>query len=187
MHAMKREPRRARGVSMVETSVATSVLASMTLAAFSVMGATNDLGQRSSADLAACMENRRALQHIANVLRSASFSSLAEFDAHGNATAPQFKLVLGQSGGAVSHGPTTTLRWRAGWRAGSACAGVANPGSLVLQRGGATVPIAAHVPQGGFTVTQVGGTLRIHLETYSPMGNGEVAHASGDTTVAIRN
>jgi hypothetical protein len=47
--------------------------------------------------------------------------------------------------------------------------------------------VAQNVPSGGFTVTQSGASLRIHLQTYAPSSSGETVYATSDTTVALRN
>jgi hypothetical protein len=175
--------RRARGVSMFETALGCSVLGSLALASGGVLSSTTGLGRRSHADLMACELNRRGLERVSNLMRSAAWSSLAGFNAGGVATAPQFQLVTGFSGGVVSLGSTNTMQWQTGQR----CAGVTNPGDIVWIVDGVTQRVAEHVESGGFTVTQSGNSLLIHLVTYAPMDNGEVARVSGDTMVQLRN
>jgi len=183
MRSAERSQRRARGVSMLETTVACSVLASMALAVGGVMNSTQGLASRTHAELVASEKNRRGLEHIADILRSGSVGSLSGFSGFGVATAPQFNPVVGMAAGAPTLGPATTLQWQAG----PACNGVANPGQIMMTAAGVTRCVAQNVPSGGFTVTQSGSSLRIHLQTYAPSSNGETVYATGDTTVALRN
>jgi hypothetical protein len=172
-----------RGVSMVETALALCVLASIGLAAGGVMSSTSGLGRRSHADLVANEQNRRGLERASNILRSASGASLAGFNVAGVASTLTFQTVTGMTAGAVTLSAAATMQWQAG----RACAGVASPGDIVVTVGGVSTRVAEHVAAGGFSVTQSGSSLLIHLVTYCPMSNGEVAYVSGDTLVSVRN
>jgi len=175
--------RRARGVTMIEAALACAIIGSLALASGGVLSSTTRLGRRFHADLMACELNRRGLERIANILRSASSDSLAGFNGSGVATAPQFTLVTGIANGVVSFSSTTTMKWQAG----NKCSGVSNPSDIVALVDGVAMSVAKHVEPGGFTVTRSGSSLLIHLVTYAPMDNGEVARVTGDTLVNVRN
>jgi hypothetical protein len=172
-----------RGVSMVETALALSVLASLALAGGNLLSSTTGVGRRSHADLVANEQNRRGLERASNILRSASGASLSGFNVSGVATALTFQTVTGMTAGAVTLSASATMQWQAG----RACAGVSFPGDIVVTVGGVSARVAEHVASGGFSVTQSGSSLLIHLVTYCPMSNGEVAYVSGDTLVNVRN
>jgi hypothetical protein len=175
--------RRARGVTMLEAALAISVFATFALASGRVLSSTTGLGRRSHADLMACELNRRGLERISNIIRSASLDSLAGFNASNVATSPQFQLVTGITSGVVTMGSSTTMKWQTGAK----CSGVTNPGDIVVVVDGVTQRVAKNVESGGFTVTRSGSSLLIRLVTYAPMDNGQVARVSGDTLVNIRN
>jgi len=175
--------RRMRGVSMFETALALSILASIGVAAGGVMSSTSGLGRRSHADLVANELNRRGLERASNMLRSASGASLSGFNVSGVATTLNFQTVTGMTAGAVTLSPAATMQWQAG----RPCAGVSFPGDIVVTVGGVSTRVAEHVASGGFSVTQSGSSLLIHLVTYCPMDNGGVAYVSGDTLVSVRN
>jgi Tfp pilus assembly protein PilW len=171
------------GFTLIETTIAAGLSLLIALGLGTVVTVANRLAERSRANTQASQEHRRGLEHIANALRSASWDTLTGFDGAGVATAPAFQTVTGSSGG----NPTLSSTAQIQWQATPPVRGVTSPGEVVLTQDGVSIRLAERVPSGGFSVTELGAALQIHLETFAPLPNGEIARATGDTLVLIRN
>lgn len=174
---------RLSGVTVVEATFAIAISTGLFLGIGATLGTTTRLAERSRGDLQASEENRWALDRLGNALRGAAADTMTGFDVSGVATAPRFSTVPGMAAGVRTLSTAATLQWQAT----PAVGGVTSPGQVVRVQDGVTTVVAKRVPSGGFTVTQVGGGLLIHLESFAPMSNGEISHAAGDTFVRLRN
>jgi type II secretory pathway pseudopilin PulG len=178
-----RAHRASAGVTLVETAISVAIVASLAVGIGGVMRASGSLARRAHANQTAAQQNRRALERIANALRSASLDSLSGFDADGKSTEPQFRPVTGTSGGTPTLGAAQTIRW---YSKADRC-GAANAGEVDLVVGGVRTCLANRVQSGGFRVALSGSTIEVFLTTYTPNPEEGLVHASGEASVTIRN
>jgi len=178
-----RGTRRLTGFTVVETTIAVAISAGLLLGVGITLRTTTRLAERSRMNLVANEENRIALERISNSLRGAVSTTLTGFDVSGVATSPQFRTATGANNGAPILSTVAQLQWQAT----APVKGVANPGEVVLVQDGVSIRVAKRVPAGGFSVTQVGGGLLIHLDTFAPISDGGTSNATGDTFVRLRN
>jgi hypothetical protein len=173
-----------RGFTLIELALGGAITAFLLTGVAGLLVSTNGVAQRSHANLSASLTNRRSLERLADLMRGAATTSLAGFNAAGVATAPVFQIVTGLNAGNPVLSLPYTLQWQA---VVASTPGITNPGEIVKIQGGVSTRIAANVPAGGFSVTQLGTSVRIHLSTYALMADGETALVSDDAMVCLRN
>ena len=178
-----RSSRRQHGVALFETALAAVAAAVLGLGFQGVVSSSDGLSSRTSAQGRAYATHRRALEGIGNTLRGADAETLSGFDLLGVANSVQFQKVTGITSTARLLAPAATITWQST----APVEGLIDPGEIVLVEGTTRTTLATRVPRGGFTVTDVGTGLRIHLETCTPIAKGETARANGDLFVSFRN
>jgi hypothetical protein len=179
-----RASNRQRGFTLIEMAIGGAVTACILTGVAGLFASSNGLANRSHADLSANLSSRRSLERLTDLLRCASAASITGFDVSGVATTPVFQTVTGLNAGNPVLSLPVTLQWQA---LTASVPGITNPGQLVKIQGGVATRIASNVPAGGFSITQLGGSLRIHLTTYASMADGETSLVSDDALVRVRN
>lgn len=175
--------RRERGLGMVEVIVVIACAACIAYVATSLIGTSRIVVDQSRAAVRAASENRRGLEAIANVLRSATVDSLDGFTA-GVSESPSFARAVDAVEDEPEIGEVETIAWRASttpWNGDGVI------GELWLQRTSGDEMLANRVPQGGFTVRKTGRLLEVDLTTAYVTEGGSEAQIASRTSVAVRN
>jgi type II secretory pathway pseudopilin PulG len=168
------------GFTFIETTLVAVIFVGLVGMFGRAFSTSDGVMRESRAALRANEDLRRNLDSIANSLRGASASSLANFAADSTSTAPSYKCVTGlDSTGACVLGAAQTLQWQAD-------SGTSKPGRLVLVSGGVSTTIARGVPTGGFKAFLEGNSLRVQLSTRYTTARGNTT-ITGDVSVSLRN
>jgi hypothetical protein len=171
-----------RGSMVLETVISAAAFVVVALGVQGVVKASDGLQRRTHAESATSASDRKTLDSLANMLRCANYDTMTVSTVN-NASTVQFQSVTGMTSGVKTLGTLSTLAWYQT----APVAGVAEPGRIVLTVGATMTTVASRVPRGGFVVTDTGTGLKVHVETFTLMTNGEIARESADTFVALRN
>jgi hypothetical protein len=171
------------GWTIWETIVGISLLALALLAFTDVFNVSDRLATETRSRHRAEESLRRNLEAVANALRDVDAKTLDGFDGYGVSGNPVFARVTNVDEVGPVYGGLEELRWTS---SPHPVPGVMAPGDVVHVRSGVARLIADRVPQGGFSVTQEGGTLVVRVHTYYSV-DGHLEWAHGSTAIALRN
>lgn len=174
---------RQRGFTVIEIAISMVACVVIAMGVQGVVKASDGLQRRTHAQSSASSTDRRALERIADLLRSGDTASMTGLTLNTASLSVSFQNVTSYAVGVRTLGTAATLQWEAT----GAVTGVSEPGRVVLVQGGTTSVIAPRVARNGFTVTDIGTGIKVHLETFTVMTNGEISRESADTFVSLRN